>query len=117
MESDAFKSIVKIRSLQKKYALIHNEEYAKSFDELIRTSQLDKMFSSEKPVVDEYEFTMEVSESTLIKSAFYSISADPMKSSKYLEPVGSLHFYYDSNVKVIKFTEKDRPANANDPSI
>ena len=55
---------------------------------------------------------MKVSEPTAHKPGFYSISADPIEA-----PGASAHFYFDSNLRIVRTTDENRPAHADDPSI
>ncbi|HXG85371.1 MAG TPA: prepilin-type N-terminal cleavage/methylation domain-containing protein [Pyrinomonadaceae bacterium] len=110
-ETSAAQSINTIKTLQISYAGKHQGKFAPSFDELIKSAQLDERFAGEAPVVNGYIFTMSVQESSGSKPSFYSINADPQEGS------GTRHFYFDSTLGTTKSTEEDRPAKADDPTI
>jgi hypothetical protein len=111
-ESSTAGAIMTIRRLQYEYAAAHRGRFAPNFDELIKAKNLDKKFGGQNPVVNGYVLTMQVSEPTGQKPAFYSVTADPLDNEK-----GTRHFYYDSTLGVTKVTQENRPANAADPSI
>lgn len=110
-ETSAAQSINTIKTLQIGYAAKHQGKFAPSFDELIKSAQLDERFAGENPVVNGYVFTLNVQEPSGSKPAFYSINADPQEGS------GSRHFYFDSTLGTTKSTEEDRPAKADDPTL
>ncbi len=115
-ETAATQHLDTIRKLQVQYAAKHQGNFAPNFDELIKSVQLDDKFKGEKPVVNGYIYSMKVQESSGTQPAFYSINADP-QVSEGLTATGTRHFYYDSTVSSFKFTEENRPAKADDPSI
>jgi len=110
-EVSAISSIQNIKTLQVGYAGKHQGKFAPSFDELIKSVQLDERFAGEAPVVNGYIFKMTTQESSGSKPSMYSITADPQSGS------GTRHFYFDSTLGTTKSTEEDRPATATDPSI
>ncbi len=110
-ETSAAQSINTIKTLQISYAGKHQGKFAPSFDELIKSAQLDERFAGEAPVVNGYIFTMSVQESSGSKPSFYSVNADPQEGS------GTRHFYFDSTLGTTRSTEEDRPAKADDPTI
>ncbi len=110
-ETSAAQSINTIKTLQIGYASKHQGKFAPSFEELIRTAQLDERFAGEAPVVNGYIFKLTVQEPTGSQPAFYSINADPQEGS------GSRHFYFDSTLGTTKSTDEDRPAKADDPTL
>ncbi len=57
-ETSAAQSINTIKTLQIGYASKHQGKFAPSFDELIRSAQLDERFAGENPVVNGYIFTI-----------------------------------------------------------
>ena len=109
-ETIAAQTLNNIRKFQAQYAARNKGNFAE-FDELIRKMGLDERFYGERPIVNGYTFTMAVEPASLNREAFYSISADPMVGS------GSRHFYTDSSLSVIKFTDESRPAKFDDPAI
>ncbi len=110
-ETSAAQSINTIKTLQIGYAGKHQGRFAPSFDELIKSAQLDERFAGENPIVNGYVFTLNVQEPSGSKPAFYSINADPQEGS------GTRHFYFDSTLGTTKSTEEDRPAKADDPTL
>lgn len=115
-ETAATQSIDTIRKLQIQYASKHKGNFAQNFDELIKSVQLDDQFKGEAPLVNEYIYTMKVQQSSGSQPAFYSINADP-QVSEGITATGTRHFYFDSTLPTIKFTEENRPAKADDSSI
>jgi hypothetical protein len=110
--SSALQIISTINRLQKRYAAKHRGNFAPNFYELVKAENLDAKFTEENPVVNGYVFTLIVEEPTNQKPAFYSITADPL----YCD-CKAMHFYFDSTLSTIKYTEENRPAKAADPSI
>lgn len=114
-ETSAAQSLEKIRTFQSQYAAKNRGKFA-TFDELIRTVQLDERFAGESPVVNGYVFKMTIEEPSTTKPAFYSITADP-QVGEGLQSTGTRHFYTDSTLSTIRTTEENRPAKADDPSL
>jgi hypothetical protein len=115
-EAFAVKSIETIRKLQNQYAKKHDGKFAPNFDELITIENLDARFSGETPIVEGYAFRMIMEEMRNEKPAIYLITADP-DVTEGSDRTGNLHFYYDSTLKTIKFTNESRSAKADDPSL
>jgi hypothetical protein len=59
---------------------------------------------------------MKVEPPSKTKLPFYSINVDPKVSEGFSINV-TLHFYYDSTLGSIKWTDENRPAKANGYSI
>lgn len=110
-ETSAAQSINTMKTLQIGYASKHQGNFAPTFDELIKSAQLDERFAGDSPVVNGYVFKLTVQEKSSAKAAFYSVNADPQEGS------GSRHFYFDSTLATTKSTDEDRPAKADDPTI
>ena len=110
-ETSAAQSIQTMKTLQFGYAGKHGGKFAPSFDELIKSAQLDERFAGENPVVNGYIFTMNVQETSGSKPPFFSVNADPQEGS------GTRHFYFDSTLGTTKSTDEDRPAKADDPTL
>lgn len=115
-ETAAIQSLDSVRKLQVQYASKHQGNFAPNFDELIKTLAFDDKFKGERPVVNGYIFTLKTQERTQSQPAFYSINADP-QVSEGISATGTRHFYFDSNLSTIRFTEENRPAKADDPAI
>lgn len=115
-EISAARSIHVISQMQRNHASMNRGKYAKNFDELIQTQNLDTRFSGENPVVKGYVYEMKVEEAVSEKSAFFSINADPQISEDNSK-INLRRFYSDSEIKSIKYTEENRRANAADPLI
>lgn len=116
-EAAAAGSINVISAMQRKYADANQGKYAKNFDQLIESQNLNALFSGENPVVKNFVFVMKVKEATLNKPAFFSINADPQAAQVSNSATKVRHFYTDSVITSIKYTEENRPATADDPSI
>ena len=108
----AIQIISAVKQLQKQYAEKHQGKYAPNFYELVHSENLDEKFARENPIVNGYVFDMKVLEATNQKPAFYSITADPL----YCD-CEAMHFYFDSTLGTVKYTEENRPAKADDPTI
>lgn len=111
-ESSAAQMIQAIRTAQTVYAQKHAGKYAPTFNELIKAGILDEGFDAERPILSGYVFEMKVFEAANKKPSFYSITADPPDSENFPR-----HFYFDSTLGVVKITEENRQANANDASF
>lgn len=114
-ETSAVQSINTIKVLQTSYATKHQNKFA-TFDELIKSVQLDERFAGESPVVNGYIFKITVQEPTGTTPSFYAVNADPQVADG-IQSTGSRHFYFDSTLGVTKQTEESRPAKADDPSM
>ena len=114
-ETTAAQTIQTIKTLQTTYASKHQGKFAKDFDELIKTVQLDERYTGQTPVVNGYIFTMKVEDPSPTKPAFYSINADP-QVSEGISATGTAHYYFDSTLGTTK-TNEEGPAKATDPSI
>lgn len=115
-ETAATQTVDTIRKLQIQYASKHQGNFAKTFDEMIRSVGFDDKFKGERPVVNGYVFTLKTQERTQTQPAFFSINADP-QVSEGLRATGTRHFYTDSTLGTIRSTEENRPAKLDDPSI
>lgn len=116
-EAAVAKLINVISTMQRRYADKNQGRYAKNFDELIKIESLDAQFSGKNPVFNNFVFEMKVEEATLNKPAFFSINADPQAKQDDNSATKVRHFYTDSVIKLIKYTEEDRPATADDQPI
>jgi len=105
-----------IRLAQVIYARKHRERFAPDFNELAKEGILDDLFTGEKPIVNGYIFEMRVTEPTNLIPAFYSINVDPQLTND-ANTKRIRHYYFDSTLETIKFTEENRQANANDASF
>ena len=93
-----------IQQAQQAYSITNGGRFG-TFDELVKSGQLNETFKGQKPVVTEYAYTMKLSKEKNGMS-FYSVNADPNNSN-----AGTSYFYIDSNTNQIKFDEK-APATA-----
>lgn len=114
-ENAAQQSLDKIRTMQIQYAGKHQGKFA-TFAELIQSGQLDDRFEGENPVVNGYTFTMKVEPSSSNKPATYSVNADP-QVAEGVQATGTRHFYTDSSLGTIRYTEENRQAKVDDPAI
>lgn len=116
-ESTAIQTLNTLRTCQISYAGRHQGKFAPTFADLVKTGCIEgDKFSSETPVINGYVYTMKVEQPSGSKPAFFSINADPQVSEGTMA-TGNRHFYIDSSVGTIKYTEENRPAKADDPSI
>ncbi|MGI8670073.1 MAG: prepilin-type N-terminal cleavage/methylation domain-containing protein [Aridibacter sp.] len=115
-ETAATQNLDLIRKLQIQYASKHQGNFAPNFDALIKSVQLDEKFKGETPLVNGYIYTMNVQEASGSQPSFYSVNANP-QVSEGVTATGTRYFYFDSTIATMKFTEENRPAKADDPSI
>lgn len=114
-ENAATQTLYNIRTFQVQYAGKHQGRFA-TFDELIQAGQLDEKFAGETPVVNGYVFTMKIDPPSTSQPAKFSINADP-QVTEGVQRTGDRHFYTDSTLATIKYTDENRQAKADDPSI
>ena len=114
-ENAAQQSLDKIRTFQIQFAGRNRGRFA-TFEELIRAGQLDDRFAGENPVVNGYIFTMKTEPPSSSKPGFYSVNADP-QVPEGVQATGTRHFYTDSSLGTIRFTEENRQARPDDPAI
>jgi prepilin-type N-terminal cleavage/methylation domain-containing protein len=112
-ETTAAQSLDNIRKFQSQYAARNKGNFG-TFDELIRTVQLDEKFAGETPVVNGYTFRMVVTPASSNSPAKYELWADPQATG--VTGTGTRHFYTSSAISTIKGND-EREANDKDPSI
>ena len=112
-ETTAAQSIDNIRKFQSQYAARNKGTFA-TFDELIKTVQLDEKFAGENPVVNGYVFTMVVTPASSNSPAKYEIWGDPQATG--VSGTGTRHFYTSSALSTIKGNDECK-AKDTDPSI
>jgi prepilin-type N-terminal cleavage/methylation domain-containing protein len=113
-ETTAAASIDNIRKFQAQYASRNHGAFA-TFDELIRTVDLDRKFAGEAPVVNGYVFTMTVTPPSPSSPARFEVWADPQSTGA--TGTGTRHFYTSSSLSSIKGTDEGRKATDADESI
>lgn len=114
-ETAAATMLDRIRTYQVQYAARNRGKFG-TFEDLIRVSGLDDKFTGERPVVNGYIFTLTLEEPSDARPAFFAINADP-QVAEGVTATGTRHFYTDSSLGVIKATDENRPAKADDPSM
>lgn len=114
-ENAAQQSLDRIRTMQVQYAGKHQGKFA-TFEQLIEAGQLDERFAGEAPVVNGYIFTMKVDAPSANQPAKFAVNADP-QVTEGVSRTGDRHFYTDSTLGTIKFTDENRQAKAEDPAI
>lgn len=112
-ETTAAQTLDNIRKFQSQYAARNKGNFA-TFDELIRTVQLDEKFAGEAPVVNGYVFTMVITPPSANSPSKYEIWADPQSSG--VAGTGTRHFYTSSAISTIKGNDEGK-AKETDPSI
>jgi len=115
-ENAAAQTMDNIKKFQTQYAASHRGEFAKDFDTLIKTVAMDDKFKGEKPVVNGYVYTMKSEATSQTRPSSYSVNADPQVADG-IQATGTKHFYTDSSLGTIKYTEENRPAKVDDPSL
>ena len=91
-EVSTIQALQNIKTLQVGYAGKHQGKFAPTFDELIKSVDLDERFAGETPVVNGYVFKMTVQQPSGSTPSKYSINADPQPDQ------GKRHFYFDSSL-------------------
>jgi prepilin-type N-terminal cleavage/methylation domain-containing protein len=114
-ETTAAQQIDNIRKFQAQYASRNKGNFA-TFDELVAKVGLDESFKGERPVKNGYIFTMTVVTASSSAPPSYSITADP-QVAEGISATGNRHYYTDSNLSMIKATDENRPATADDPAL
>lgn len=112
-ETTAAQMMKNLQGFQSQYAARNKGSFA-TFDELIRTVQLDERFAGEAPVVNGYVFTMVVTPASSNSPAKYEVWADPQSTG--VSGTGTRHFYTSSAVSTIKYNDETK-AKETDPSI
>lgn len=113
-ENSAIQMLDRVRTLQTQYAGAHQGNFG-TFDELIRFSGLDDRFKGEKPVMNGYVYSIEVTPKSANQPAFYKVSADP-QVREGVQATGSRSFYTDSSLSTIKQNDAQTAGPA-DPSV
>jgi prepilin-type N-terminal cleavage/methylation domain-containing protein len=113
-ENSALQTLAQIRMLQSQYAGTHSGNFA-TFEELITSSGLDERFKGEKPVINGYSFTLEVTPKSATQPAFFKINADP-QVAEGIQATGNRRFYTDSALSTIKVNDTQTAGQA-DPSV
>lgn len=111
-ETAAYSTVKTLATAQQAYRE-HFGHYG-TFDQLVETQLIERSFAGERPVLEGYAYTMRVNPPSETAGAFYSINADPAEPGG-LFPTGRAHFYFDSDISGIRFSEgrqagpRDRP--------
>jgi prepilin-type N-terminal cleavage/methylation domain-containing protein len=113
-ENSALQTLDRVRMLQSQYAGAHQGNFA-SFDDLIKSSGLDERFKGEKPVINGYVYTIEITPKSANQPAFYKVNADP-QVREGVQATGSRSFYTDSSLSTIKQNDNQKAGPA-DPSV
>lgn len=95
---------------QQSYSATNNGSYG-TFPELAAAGFLDSRFSTEKPTIKDYAFTMEAGKDAS-GGYYYRCTADPTKTG---EQAGR-HFYVDSTAAALH-VNPTRTASATDPEF
>jgi prepilin-type N-terminal cleavage/methylation domain-containing protein len=108
-EAAAAQSVDNLRKFQSQYASRNKGNFA-TFDELIKSVDLDKKFAGDTPMVNGYVFKMVITPASPSNPAKYEIWADPQPGQ------GTRHFYTSSALSTIKGNDEG-PATADNDSI
>jgi len=81
-----------------------------SFDELVESGRLNKLFSGEAPAVEGYVFRMKITPHVGIAPAVFSVTADPLAEDS------GRHFYLTSSNGEVRYSV-GRPAGPSDPVL
>jgi len=114
-ETTAAQQMKNFQAFQAQYASRNKGNFA-TFDELVAKMGLDEAFKGENPVKNGYVFTLTVVPGSPSTPPSYSLQANP-QSAEGVSASGTRHFYVDSSLSTIRYTDENRPAKAEDPSI
>lgn len=109
-EVSTIQAIQNIKTLQVGYAGRHQGKFAPSFDELIKSADLDERFAGDAPVVNGYAYKLTVDAPSASTPAKYTITAEPQAGQ------GTRYFYFDSTLSTTKQKEGGT-ATAGDSSV
>ena len=98
-----------IATVQQTYAVSNGGNYG-TFEQLAAGSYLDSRFNSDKPVVNQYMFTMEVGSAA--EGPYFRCHADPTGETVQ----GARHFYIDSSSSAFH-VNPTQPASSSDPIV
>jgi Tfp pilus assembly protein PilE len=107
-EAATVQNLKAIAAVEAQYFNAHNRTFG-TLDQLVREG-MDARFSGERPVIDDYVFTLKVIPQTAGQSASYILQADPQRAG------AKRHFYFDSTGGTIH-VNADRPATATDSPL
>jgi len=110
-ETAAVQSMDNIRKFEAQYASTHKGNFA-TFDELIKTVDLDQKFAGETPVVNGYTFTLTITPPSSAGPAKYEIWAEPQ--SQGTTGTGTRYFYTSSVLSTIKAKDGQRATDKDD---
>ena len=105
-EAGATGALRSIATVQQTYSVINNGNYG-TFQQLVAADYLDSRFNSDKPVMSQYAYTMEVGSEA--GRPYFRCNADPSG-----EGASGRHFYIDSSSNSIH-ANATQPASASDP--
>ena len=113
-EVAAAQMIDRLRTYQAQFASRNRGRFA-TFDELVANGTLDQQYAGANPVVNGYQFTMELVEPSSSAPASYKIYAEPQVPTG-VTATGTRFFYTSSALGTIKARDGQR-ATEEDPSI
>lgn len=113
-ETAAATMMDRLRMYQAQHASRNKGKFA-TFDELVANGTLDQQFAGSAPVVNGYQFTMDLVEPSTTAPASYKIYAEPQVPTG-ITATGNRFFYTSSALGTIKAREGQR-ATDTDPSI
>ena len=114
-ETAAAQMMKNLQTFEAQYASRNHGNFA-SFDELVAKMGLDDAFKGENPVKNGYVYAIVVVTPSGNTSASYQLQANP-QNAEGVSASGVRHYYVDSNLSVVKYTDENRPAKADDPAI
>ena len=104
-----------LQAFQAQYASRNKGNFA-TFSDLVDKMGLEETFKGENPVKNGYVFTLTVVPSSASSPSSYSLQANPQSGEGVLAS-GTRHYYVDSSLSTIRFTDENRPAKPDDPSL
>jgi prepilin-type N-terminal cleavage/methylation domain-containing protein len=113
-ETSAIQVLETLRKVQADYSMGHRGEYG-TFEQLMKEDLLDDRFKGDKPVINGYVFTLDLTPKSPNQPASFKVNADP-QVSEGIGATGKRHFYVDPNMSTIR-ENLDQPATASDPPL
>ena len=113
-ETAAAQMVDRLRTYQAQYASRNKGRFA-TFDQLVENGTLDQQFAGAAPVVNGYQFFIELVEPSDSTPGSYKIYAEPQVKTG-IARTGDRWFYTSSDLGTIKAKDGERPTDT-DSSI
>jgi prepilin-type N-terminal cleavage/methylation domain-containing protein len=114
-ETAAAQMMKNLQAFEAQFASRNKGNFA-TFSDLVDKMGLEETFKGENPVKNGYVYTLTVIPSSASSPSSYSLQANPQSAEGVLAS-GNRHYYVDSSLSTIRYTDENRPAKADDPSL